>query len=262
MVVVHPEYAMLILEINDLKERIATLIVERDKLNYYTCRDIELDYMLKIGALEYKLMIAGNKYRKNLRKLEIIDEKIKKKLPVNLVAIQRKINTEFKDKTRIEKDMSHNIDLAIEITSLEASDQDIIEEMSVDYFKLQKLYNPIFDLELSEEKEKLYRKIEKYYAKGNYRKIYKLAQSYDEDYLFQDEVSNLKKLKKKYIDILKDIQKEIIKIKNTFPYNQKIILEEENLYRRKKDTINREIIEINLENKKLEKKIENKLKKL
>ena len=255
MVIVHPEYAMLILEINDLKEQIANLIVEKDMLNEYICRDIEIDYMLKIGALEYKLMVAGNAYRKNLRKLEIIEEKLGNKLPIHMTSINRKVNAEFKKKDEIVANLSHNIDLAIEVSSLESFDLDVMDEMNVDYFKLQKLYNPIFDLNLSEEKEKLYAKIEKYYKKGNYKKIHKLAEDYDEDYVFQDEISNLKLLKGKYTSLLKNIRKEVVKIKNTFPYNQKVILDDENLYRRKKDTLNREIAEVSVENKKLEKKI-------
>ena len=72
----------------------------------------------------------------------------------------------------------------------------------------------------------------------------------------------MKALKEKYNEVLKNIRKEIVKIKNSFPYNQKIILEDENLYRRKKDSLNRDIAEVHVQNKKLEKKIENKLKKL
>ena len=261
MVIVHPEYAMLVLEVNRLQEQIANLIVERDMLNFYVCRDIEIDYMLKIGALEYKLMVAGNQYRKNARRLELINEKLAQKVAVNLSAINRKINVEFKEKDKLESRMSHNIDVAIEIASLEGYDYDSIDEMNVDYFKVQKLYNPIFDLEISEEKEKLYSKIEKYYEKGNYKKLHKLAEEYDEDDILQDEFSNLKELKEKYVIIFEKVQKQVRKIKNTYPYNQKVILEDENLCRRKKDSLNREIIEVNTENKKLEKKIQDKLKK-
>ena len=194
--------------------------------------------------------------------MELIQEQIEKKLPVNLGSITRKVNAEFKHKEEIVSNMSKNIDLAIEVSSMESFDLDIMDEMNVDYFKLQKLYNPIFDLKISEEKEKIYSKIEKYYKKGNYKKIHKLAQDYDADYVFQDEILNLKLLKEKYTFILKTVRKDLSKIKNTFPYNQKVILEDENLCRRKKDSLNREIMEINVENQKLEKKIENKLKKI
>lgn len=262
MIVIHPEYALLILEINELREEIADLIVEKDELINYVCKDIKIDYILKIGALEYKLTVAENIYLKNLRRLELIEEKLMKNLKVNLEAIEKKIKAEFKEKDKIENEMSADIDFAIYMTELELFDYDMIDEMNVDYFKLQTLYNPIFDLEESEEKIKMYKKIEKYYQKGDYKKLHKLAKDYNEDDIFQDEISNLKKLREKYINILEQLGKEVRKIKNTFPYNQRVILQDENLCRRKKDGINRDIIMINTENKKIEKKINNKLKKI
>ena len=262
MVVVHPEYAMLILEINDLKEEIADLIVERDMIKCYVRKDIQIDYMLKIGALEYKLMVAKNDYKKNLRKLEIIKEKVAKKLDVNMESIERKINREFKEQNKNEVEMSEDIDFAIEVSAIELFDHDMVDEMNVDYYKLQKLYNPVFDLDSSAEKAKMYEKIEKYYKKGNFKKLHKLAEDYDADDIFQDEISNLKKLREKYMDVLKTTKREMRKLKNSFPYNQKVILEDENLYRRKKDSLNREIMDINNESKKIEKKIKNQLKKL
>lgn len=262
MVIVHPEYAMLILEINNLKEQIANLVVERDMLSEYVCRNLQIDYMLKIGALEYKLMVAKNNHKKSLRKLEMVEEKLTKNLKVNLNSIEKKVNSEFKEKTKKEEEFSDDIDFAIEMTSMDLFNGDFIDEISAEYFKVQKLYNPIFDLQESPEKNKKYKKIEQYYRRHDYEKLHKLAKDYDEDDIFQDEISTLKTLKEKYVPIVESLQKQVRKIKNSFPYNQKIILEEENLCRRRKDSINREITEVNLETKKIDKKIENKLKKL
>lgn len=259
MVVVHPEYALLILEVNELKEEIADLIVERDTLVNYVCRDLEIDYLLKIGSLEYKLAVAENKYQKNLRKLELIEEKHGQNLPIHVTQIDKKVMNEFKKQDKIEKNMLADIDFAIEMTTLEMFDYDLIQEMNLDYFKLQKLYNPIFDIDVSTEKEKIYNKIEKYYQRGNLKKLHKLAESYEEDDIFQDEISNLKKLRDKYYNVLTEIRREVRKIKNSFPYNQRLILKDEILCRRKKDHLNRQIIQVNSENKKLEKKIQQKL---
>ena len=262
MVIIHPEYAILIMEIYKLKDDIASLIVERDMLRNFVCKDIEIDYMLKIGALEYKLTILQNNYSKNLRKLKLIQEKISKKQKVNLDTIDRKIKSEFKTQNKAEEEMSSDIDFAIEVSALELFDYDLIEEMNIDYFKVQKLYNPIFDLNFDEEKEKMYHKIEKYYLKRNLKKLHKLAENYDENEFFQDEISNLKLLKEKFINEKINLSREIRRIKNTFPYNQKTILEDENLCRRKKDSLNMDIADVNAKNKKIETKISTILKKL
>ena len=261
MVLIHPEYALLIIEINDLKNDIANLIVEKDWLIYYVCKELRIDYTLKIGSLEYKLFLIEKRYTKNLRKLELLREAQKNKIDINIEKIEQKVNNEFKKMDEPEKEMLGDLDYAILMSSKEYFDDDLLEEMSDDYFKLQKMYNPIFDFSQDEERKKTYKKIKKYYEKGNYKKLKKLAEDYDENDIFQDEIENLKIIKEKYLEIEEIYEKEIRKIRNSFPYNQKSILEDENLCRRKKDKLNRQIIETDIENRKIEKKIKNFLKK-
>lgn len=261
MVIIHPEYALLLVEINDLKNEIANLIVERDWLICYACKEIRIDYTLKIGSLEYKLYLIEKRYTKNLRKLEIIQDLQKKNRKIDIEKIEKKVNDEFKKIDKSEKDMLGDLDYAIEMSSIDYLDDDVLEEMSDDYYKLQKMYNPIFDFSQDEEKKKTFKKIKRYYEKGNYKKLKKMAESYDENDVFQDEIENLKIIKEKYIEIEEIYEKEIRKIRNSFPFNQRTILEDDSLCRRKKDKLNRQIIEMDIENKKLEKKIQNLLKK-
>ena len=54
-IIINPEYLKLIEEVKQLKEDIASLYEERDELIYHICRNIETEYMSKIGVLEYKL---------------------------------------------------------------------------------------------------------------------------------------------------------------------------------------------------------------
>ena len=262
MVIIHPEYAILLIEVNELKNEIANLIVERDWLIYYACKELKIDYTLKIGSLEYKLFLIQKRYTKNLRKLEILEELKKQKTEINIQKIEKQIDSEFKKLDKSEKNMSIDIDYAIEMSSKDYLDDDLIEEMCDDYFKLQKMYNPIFNFSEDEEGQKMFKKIKKNFEKGNYKKIKKLAESYDENDVFQDEIDNLNIIKEKYLEIEEIYEKNIRKIRNSFPYNQKAILEDENLCRRKKDKLNREIIEIEIENKKIEKKINNFLKNI
>lgn len=53
-----------------------------------------------------------------------------------------------------------------------------------------------------------------------------------------DEIENLEKFKKRYEEIIRENNAIITKIKNNFPYNQKNLLENESLCRRKKNDIN------------------------
>ena len=64
MELILPEYAKYIYEINYLRLKVARAIAHRDALKYHICKYIELDYILKIGALNYKQKIAENKVNK------------------------------------------------------------------------------------------------------------------------------------------------------------------------------------------------------
>ena len=262
MVIVHPEFAMLILEINDLRDEIADLTVDRDMIKYYICRNLQIDYMLKIESLEYKLAVEENRFQRNKLKIDLINNTLEKDKDVDMEKINKKIEKERKKHEKIEKSMLDDIDFAIEITEMEVFDYEMIDQMNLDYFKIQKKYNPFLDLEEDEKKIKNYKKIENYYKKFNYKKIHKLAEDCEEEEFFQDEISNLKLLRDKYLDIIAELRRDLRKLKNTFPYNQKAILEDENLCRRKKDKLNRKITELNEENKDLEKRLDNILKKL
>ena len=66
-------------------------------------------------------------------------------------------------------------------------------------------------------------------------------------------------MKSRYDILIKENQKVITKIKTSFPYNQKVMLEDENLYRRKKDSLNERIFTITEENEKIKKDLKNML---
>ena len=66
----------------------------------------------------------------------------------------------------------------------------------------------------------------------------------------------LEKLKIRYDILIKENQKVITKIKTSFPYNQKGMLEDESLYRRKKDSLNEKIFSVTDENENIKKQIE------
>ena len=125
MVIIHPEYALLLIEVNELKNEIANLIVERDWLIYYACKELKIDYTLKIGALEYKLFLAEKRYTKNLKKLALMKEMKSQNLEIDMNSIEEKVNSEFKKMDKSEKIMSSDLDYAIEMSSKEYFDEDI-----------------------------------------------------------------------------------------------------------------------------------------
>lgn len=254
MYIVDPQFTKLILEINEVRSRTAKIIVERDSLIYHICKNLKVDYMLKIGSLEYKLLKLQNEVLIAKRLLEILQEDLTNKKELNLEKAKEKVCIEFEEFKKIEKKMLEDIDISIDFSMSELIDEDNISKLNEIYLELQKRYNPILNLKIEDNDLELFKKIEKSYKVGNIKKLKSFLKESKENFII-DEIENLEKIKKRYEDIIKENNRIITKIKNTFPYNQKYLLENENLCRRKKNEINDLIYKHEIEFEKIKKEI-------
>ena len=236
MYILDPKFAMLIYEINNLKIKVAEKIVERDSLIYHTCKNLKIDYMLKIGSLEYKLLKIQNEILIAKRKIEILKDKHKNKenIDIDVEEINKKIEIEFLEFNKIEKNMLEDIDIAIDLSMSDILDNEQIHKINEIYLKLQSRCNPIFNTEYDDNN---FKKIEKLYKLGNIKKLESMLKDEQGNPVI-DEIENLEKFKKRYEEIIRENNAIITKIKNNFPYNQKNLLENESLCRRKKNDIN------------------------
>ena len=69
-IVIHPEYYALQEEIKKLRENLSQLFLRRDELVCHVCPNVQADYMLKVGAFEYKLYELDCMTARLRRKLE------------------------------------------------------------------------------------------------------------------------------------------------------------------------------------------------
>ena len=261
MVVVSPEFAKLVAVTNESKEKLCKLIVERESLVFHVCKNLKVDYMLKVASLEYNLMKIQNEVLKNKRLVELYNQNIDE-LKINREEVEDKINKkvalEFLEFNKIEKKQLEDIDIAIELSMTNLLEKDEIEEINGYYLKLQRVLNPALKLKSKIQDDELFDSVEKLYKKGNIKKLRRIAEEYVEEPVV-DELDNLEKLKSRYDILIKENQNVITKIKTSFPYNQKVMLEDENLYRRKKDSLNERIFTITEENEKIKKDLKNML---
>jgi hypothetical protein len=257
MIFLNPEYVTYMYEVNHLKDILTDKIVERDYLIHYYCKELKVDYMLKIGSLEYKKLLVENNVKKIKRKIELIKE-----LEVfHEQEIDEIIKNEFIENTEIEKEMFADINLAIDYSMDENITLDEIDDLNLLYSTIVRTWNPALNLGLSEQKLNLYKEAEKAYKVGNINLLEKYSNLIDDDDVIElGELNELKTAKERYNILLKENNELIRTIKNSFPYNERDILEDENLLRRRKDAINDETEELKEELTKLKKELENLLK--
>lgn len=249
MELIHPEYVMYIYEVNNLRLKAAEKIVHRDALKYHICRYLALDYMLKIGALEYKLLDIRNKVLKNKRILELWE-----KNNISFDEIDRIIKKEFLENDCKVELMADSVQTAISNSNMHFLTKDEIVEINLYYITLVKDYSPEINSKSPKEEKLLFETIKDKYASGNIKEMKKL-EKFEKQELFFDELEVYKFEKERLMTLIKELENQIVEIKNSFPYTERRELQDENLFRRKKDSINKQIIEAQLEFDELEKKI-------
>ena len=257
MFFVNPEYVVALYNVNNLKDLLTDKIVEKDYLINYYCKNLKIVYMLKIGALEYKKLIAQNRVKKIKRKIELINslEFFREE------EIDELLKKEFEENNKLEREMFLDVNMAIEYSLKDNLSDEEIEDLNVTYSVLVRSWNPILNTELSERKINLYKEAEKAYSEGNIKLLERYVNIVDEDEIIeQGEIKYLQEKEKKYQKLLGEAEEVLRIIKNSFPYTEKDLLIEEREKRKRKDKINKETQELEEEIKVLEKDLSKLLK--
>ena len=230
-ILIHPEYAKIIEEIEELKLEISELVVIKDNLIYHVCKNIWNEYIEKIGKLEYESFSAQYRALKEKRKFEIIMKKLNIFEYINMKEIDKQIEAEYENYKKDLLDMESNIKKADEYSANVELSVDKSQELQKIYKKfVQKIYVEINPNVTDSEKE-LFNEAQNAYEKGDYNQLKLLELKLDdlpkhmEEYI--GELRELKSKKNQYKWLKKSLEDKIKKIKKTFPYNELSFLTKE-----------------------------------
>ena len=76
-VIVFPDFEKLKSEVEKKRTELSMLLLERDELQFVICKNIETEYMLKLGSIEYKAYEAQCAALRLKRKIDLIQAKKK-----------------------------------------------------------------------------------------------------------------------------------------------------------------------------------------
>ena len=254
MELINPEYVKYVYEVNKLRLRLAKLITYQDSLKYHISKSLSVDYMLKIGNLEYKLLQIQIQIEKNKRIIELIKEK-----NISFKEINTIINKEFLEEDCKITLMGEAVDRAINDSSEKILSEEEIIKLNSYYMPLVRDLDPDVNRNLLDEEIVLFETIKEKYISGNIDEMKKL-QRFVKNELYFDEFDAYKKEKIRLTNSIKKVSEENVLIKDSYPYTEMKELLDENLLRRRKDAINKEIERQTSILKELEKEI-NELKK-
>ena len=74
-VIVFPDFEKLKSEVEKMRTELSMLLLERDELQFVICKNIETEYMLKLGSIEYRAYEAQCAALRLKRKIELIQAK-------------------------------------------------------------------------------------------------------------------------------------------------------------------------------------------
>ncbi len=94
-IIIHPEAEALTAEIERLRTELSMLVLERDHLLFHECKQIEMDYMLTIGALEYRAYKLECDVRRLKRKMELTQAQRNRREGIDLRTIEGILDAEF-----------------------------------------------------------------------------------------------------------------------------------------------------------------------
>ena len=70
-IILFPDFEKLKNEVEKMRTELSMLLLERDELQFVICKNIEMEYMLKLGSIEYKAYKAQCMTLRLKRKIDI-----------------------------------------------------------------------------------------------------------------------------------------------------------------------------------------------
>jgi hypothetical protein len=263
-IIKNPEFEKLFSSIQELEADLAELVSERDRLLYHVCPHLQTEYMLKIGKLEYAVFEYQCKILRAKRKIEIIQAMLNREQPYNIVDIEKQLDKEYFEYT--EKLLEKQKEIEDARYRKDRVGKFLTEEETAElkrlYTQIIKKLHPDINPNTTLEQHSQFNDTVNAYKNGDLaelRIIYLLI----DKIVVTDNTDTMEKLKMKKESLLNETQhitEQIQKIKETFPYCIKDLLQNENNLQSKITELANLLTELQEQYEDIEKRLESMLK--
>lgn len=253
VIILFPELAALKEEIGKLHTELSMLLLERDELKYVECKNIEMQYMLTLGALEYKAFELNCTMLRLKRKTELIQAKKNRQEKILVSAIDELLDEEFAEYQEQLNEQIDKMNTALERSKGKFLSAEETKELKALYRIVVKALHPDIHPGASEAKIKLFQNAVDAYESGDINTLRIIKEMVAESALpetGEDGTAVLIKEKERLLKMLDLVKEQIAEVKESYPYNLKPIIQSEKLTAERKadleDTVSRlhEMIEI------------------
>lgn len=238
-VILFPDDEKLKEEVEKLRAELSMLVLERDELRLVECKNLEMEYMLALGGLEYKTYKAECQALRLKRKLELIQVKINRQEKPSVMDIEHQLDNEFeKYQEKLNEELNKMND-ALERSKGELLSAADTKELKKKYHSIVKLLHPDLHPELSKAELQMFDNAVNAYKNGDLqtiRIIDEMLSGTEKTEDEQDSAVYLAKERERLSNLLQAIKDNIAEIKQRYPYTEKELLSsQEKLDARKAD---------------------------
>ena len=229
-VIVFPDFEKLKSEVEKMRTELSMLLLERDELQFVICKNIETEYMLKLGSIEYKAYKAQCAALRLKRKIELIQAKKNRQEKVIISAIEETLDSEFAE---YQKQLNEQIDKmndALKRSKAEVLSNEDNKKFKKLYRKIVKALHPDINPDVSEAQVQLFDNAVSAYKNGDLNTLKIIGEMVGNSPLpeqHKDALTQLNEEKERLQNLLKVIRDSIEQIKSKYPYTMKEIIEDE-----------------------------------
>jgi hypothetical protein len=232
-ITISPRYAELLGDIETLRAELLTLFLEHDELTFHTCRDLKTAYMLKFGALEYKVYEWQCKVLRMKRKVELVRIQMNKNEPVDIAAIDAQLDIEYAEYMNNLDKMMDDINEALRREKGGKLSKEETAEIKKHYRAIVLRLHPDVNPDITEWERQLFENAVTAYKNAELdalRSIFLLMDTEKRDNAeTRDTMKQLTERKRKLEEQINSVQDKISVIKKSFPYDKKTLLSDKSL---------------------------------
>lgn len=235
-------------EVEKMRTELSMLLLERDELQFVICKNIETEYMLKLGSIEYKAYEAQCAALRLKRKIELIQAKKNRQERVIIPDIEKVLDNEFAEYQKQLDEQINRMNDALERSRAKVLSDEESKELKKLYRKIVKALHPDMNPDVSEALANLFDHAVQAYKNGDLRTLRIIGEMAGSNPLpeqHKDAITQLTGEKDRLQKLLKSIRDGIEEIKGEYPYTMKEILEDEDKIKQKKQELERIISQYN-----------------
>ena len=239
-VIVFPDFEKLKSEVEKKRTELSMLLLERDELRFVICKNIETEYMLKLGSIEYKAYEAQCAALRLKRKIDLIQAKKNRQEKIIISAIEETLDEEFAEYQKQLDEQIDKVNAAIKRSKAEVLSDEENKELKKLYRKIAKALHPDINPDVSEVQVQLFDNAVSAYKSGDLGTLRIISEMVGNNPLpeqHKDAMTQLVEERERLEGLLESIRESIENIKSEYPYTMKDILEDTKKTEQKKQEL-------------------------